>query len=124
MYLDHDQNLLPPVLRESKLPWNPDYDDQAPAIRDGDSWTAYVGHLKFSLDVYWDTMGRDDGPSSEPVDFQLRLYNTATGNDLGYWEFPRLDIAVHVAQALHQERFEAVTTSINKQLQDAHERAA
>lgn len=124
MHLHDDKTCLPPVLRESKLPWKPLYDDQAPAIRDNDGWVAQLGFLRFTLDVYWDTVNRDDGPSNAPIDFQLRLHNTATDKDLGFWEFPRLDIAVHVAQTLHQERFEAVITSINKQLQDAHDRAA
>ena len=124
MHLHDDKTCLPPVLRSSKLPWEPISDDQAPAIRDDDGWTAYVGHLKFSLDVYWDTMNRDNGPSDEPVDFQLRLHNTATDKELGYWELPRLDIAVHVAQALLEERLQAAMTTINKQLQDAHDRAA
>lgn len=124
MHLDDIKNLLPPVLRDSKLPWVPDSEEQAPAIRDNDGWTASLGHLKFQLDVYWDSVYRFEGPSDEPVWFNLRLHNTAIDKELGYWEFPRLDIAAYVAETLHQERLDAVISSVNKQLQDAHDQAA
>lgn len=124
MHLDDDKTCLPLPLRNSNLPWRPDDEDQAAAPRDGDGWSCILGHLRFRLDVYWDSVYRDyetpgaPPPSKNPPDFQLRLDNTVTEKELGYWTFPRLDIAVHVAQTLHQERLDALLTSVSKELHD------
>ena len=52
MYLQDVSNHLPPLLRDSKLPWNPDSDDQAAAPRDSDGWYAQIGDFRLTLAAF------------------------------------------------------------------------
>ena len=111
MSLHDEKTLLPTVLRESYLPWTPLHDDQAPAPRDADGWTVMLGHLRFRLDVNWDDIYWEEGDPPPPdlkPEFELQLSNTINDQELGSWTFPSLDVAVYVAETLHQTRVQDI----------------
>ena len=93
---------LPDSLRDSKLPWLPDDPHQARCPRCGDGWTARLGELRFELCVDWDSWRRQDGPSSELPEWQLRLINTHLDQEKGSWTHSSLETAVQVAESIHQ----------------------
>jgi len=119
MTLEDPKTHLPPALRDSKLPWQPLFDDQAPCPRCGDSWTAHLGLLRFDLHVDWDSWRRQDGPSNEPPAWQLRLVNTHLDRETSSWELPSLETAAHVARSVHQLLLQELVTEARHALPHA-----
>jgi hypothetical protein len=117
MHLHDVSNSLPRVLRDSNLPWVPDHEGQAAAPTDDDGWSLTFGYLRFRLSVDWDWLFTKEGPPGLP-DFNLFLENLMTGKELGSWTFQKLEIAVAVAETLHDERINNLCNRLKEQLHD------
>lgn len=102
MTLPDPETHLPDALRDSKLPWLPDDPHQARCPRCGDGWKARLGELRFELTVDWDSWRRQDGPSSELPEWQLRLVDTHLDREKGSWAHSSLETSVQVAESIHE----------------------
>lgn len=111
--------LLPDVLRSSWLPWHPDFDDQAPAPRDGDSWTATLGSLELRLCVSVWLPDHDDPLEETSTTVELRLWNLLTNRELSSWHLESLREASTSAEALLRTRLDDLLTEARRRLQHA-----
>jgi hypothetical protein len=101
MYLQDVSNHLPAPLRGSKLPWNPDWDDQAAAPRDGDGWKAQIGDFRLTLDAQ-DYSWCSENPNPGSLTFQLRLIHTLFDRERSSWTYNSLQDALTGAEMAYQ----------------------
>jgi len=114
MQLQDVSNHLPPLLRASKLPWIPDWEDQAAVPRDGDGWKAQIGDLRLSLDVF-DFEWSSDNPNPSSMTYQLRLINTLFDSQRGQWVYDSLQDALTGAEMAYS----MTQSALLLELQDA-----
>ena len=93
---------LPAPLRDSKLPWEPDHEDQSGAPAPQDSWRAVVGSLEWSLIVC--------GGSS--TTFLLSLRALPQDEPHATWDLPHVRDAAVVADAVHELLLSQVVKAI------------
>lgn len=107
-------DLLPPVLRLSKLPWKPDHDDQTPVVRDDDSWHALVGTLEWSL------VAHRDAPE-HPLCFLLALRDIVRDEDcqLMLKTLPSLETASAHAEGAHDLMLEQLLLDLKPKISPA-----
>lgn len=114
MQLQDAPNHLPPLLRASKLPWTPDWEDQAAVPRDGDGWKAQIGDFRLSLDVF-DFEWCSDNPNPGSLTYQLRLINTLFDQEEDFWSYNSLQDALTGAEMVYS----MLQSSLLLELQDA-----
>lgn len=119
MHLHDDQNHLPAPLRGSKLPWEPVWEDQAAAPRDGDGWRARVGHARFELDAN----DYSDFGTKKALTFELRLFHALTGREQNSWTLEKLHDAVLIAESAHQMLLDALLRDLEPAQEALHDAA-
>ena len=97
MQLQDVSNHLPALLRDSKLPWNPDWDDQAAAPRDGDGWRAQIGGFRLTLDAQ-DFAWCTENPNPGSLTYQLRLIHDLFDRERSSWTYDSLQDALTGAE--------------------------
>ena len=97
---------LPVALRNSRLPWTPDLEQQAPAPAPNDSWAALVGTLEWSIITHLD--------HEEPPSFLLGLRDIANEEDFQhvFQAYPSILLAVTAAEAHHDLLLEQLRRAI------------
>ena len=85
------QNLLPKVLRDSKLPWEPLCDSQAPVPRDWDGWRCLQGPLRLELDAF-DFSWCSKNPNPGSITYTLRLIYSPLDQELRFQHSSSLEV--------------------------------
>lgn len=113
------ENHLPAVLRDSKLPWKPVWDDQAAAPRDGDSWKATLGHFRLELDAHdYSCFGSPPG-----LTYSLRLIYALYDREHSSWDLDKLQDAVLIAESAHQMLLDALLRELHSARKALHDAA-
>lgn len=103
---------LPQVLRDSKLPWKPRFEDQAPAPRPDDAWTAHFGGLCLELETR--SPAFMCGPNDPPLTLYLHYPNPSQSQT---WNPSSIPAAVQMAEALVDVLFQQLRTTLTQKLQ-------
>ena len=101
MHLQDVSNYLPALLRASNLPWNPHFEDQAAAPRDGDGWFAELGGFRLSLDAN-DYSWCSSNSHPDSLTFELRLHHTLFNREQNSWTYNSLQDASTGAEMAYQ----------------------
>ena len=115
MYLQDVQNHLPAPLRDSKLPWKPDSEDQAAVPRNEDGWKAQIGDFRFTLDAQ-DFSWCATNPNPGSLTFQLHLIHSLFDRERNSWTYNNLQDALTGAEMAYSMLQDALLL----ELQDAY----